>query len=507
MTFPEPVPVRIAAALAWLNAEPADDPVVDLERLRAHFTALSALSVGNAQFLQCVEQFEARVLDVCERFKSRLLAAPLPVPPRQYVAATELTEALLDIAASLQRVTSMVRNGVVRKCSDPDVYCARALRLVEEACLVAMMCGKPAPGELWRLACQLVVTDDNAGRDGDARAGTAAADVALQFKRLLALAALQPETLTAREVVWAHDFLGQAAVAAEFSRVPILPLSAAFWIDPAAGAAPVPMARGKPPVSDKVLYFSAYGVACALLPKLEWLRAGISPEESVGFAPDSEAFGVEGPGLPVGLTPDEALSLLGRMRERWMSPPSRTQARRSGRYPVQVCVGLQAIWDMSRDAADAASPAEWIVINESSGGYAIIAVSGVTASVAAGMPLALRRDAAESWTLCLVRWIRHDSPERVELGLQVIASGWSAVSVGFDHGKTPVMVPALRLAPVPPLRRHAALVAAAGTCTSRAFSLVQESDHLYVAQARVLGLDMQTASVEIFQYEIDLYPD
>ncbi|KAI5913008.1 hypothetical protein PA01_18450 [Azoarcus sp. PA01] len=56
------------------------------------------------------------------------------------------------------------------------------------------------------------------------------------------------------------------------------------------------------------------------------------------------------------------------------------------------------------------------------------------------------------------------------------------------------------------MRRHPALVAAAGTCKSRAFSLVQESDHLYVAQARVLGLDMQTASVEIFQYEIDLYP-
>ncbi|MCK0512517.1 hypothetical protein [Aromatoleum buckelii] len=506
MTFPEPVPVCIAAALAWLDAEPADDPVVDLERLRAHFTALSALSVGNARFLQCVEQFEARVLDVCERFKSRLLAAALPVPRSQHAAAAELTVALLEIAGSLQRVMAVVRDGGVRTCSDPDVYCARALRLVEEACLVAMMCGRPAPGELWRLACELVVAGDNADRNGDALAGTAAADVALQFKRLLALAALQPETLTAREVVWAHDFLGQAAVAAEFSRVPLLPLSAAFWIDQATGAPPVAMARGKPPLSDKLLYFSAYGVARALLPKLEWLRAGISPEESVGFAPDSEAFGVEGPGLPVGLTPDEALSLLGRMRERWMSPPSRTEVRRSGRYPVQVCVGLQVIRDVSGDAADAAGVVEWTVINESSGGYAIIAVSGVTGSVAAGMPLALRRDPAEAWTLCLVRWIRNDSPDRVELGLQVIASGWSAVSVGFGGGDTNAMVPALRLAPVPPLRRHPALVAPAGTCTSRAFSLVQESDHLYVAQARVLGLDMQTASVEIFQYEIDLYP-
>ncbi len=506
MTFPEPVPACIAAALAWLDAEPADDPVVDLERLRGHFTALSALSVGNAQFLQCVEQFEARVLDVCERFKSRLLAAALPVPRRQYVAATELAGSLLEIAASLQRVMAAVREGGLRTCSDPEVYCARALRLVEEASLVAMMCGRPAPGELWRLACELVVAGGHADGDGDALPGTAAADVALQFKRLLALAALQPETLTARELVWAHDFLGQAAVAAEFSRAPLLPASAAFWLDQAAGAPPVAMVRGEPPLSGELLYFSAYGVARALLPKLEWLRAGISPEESVGFAPDSEVFGVEGPGLPVGLTPDEALSLLGRMRERWTSPPSRTQARRSGRYPVQVCVGLQAIWDVSRGAADPESIAEWIVVNESLGGYAIIAVSGVTGGVEAGMLLALRRDVAESWTLCLVRWIRSDSPDRVELGLQVIASGWGAVSVGFGGGDTHAMAPALRLAPVPALRRHPALVAPAGTCTSREFSLVHESDHLYVAQARVLGLDMQTTSVEIFQYEIDLYP-
>jgi hypothetical protein len=29
---------------------------------------------------------------------------------------------------------------------------------------------------------------------------------------------------------------------------------------------------------------------------------------------------------------------------------------------------------------------------------------------------------------------------------------------------------------------------------------------VYVAQARALGLDMQTPGVELFQYEIDPYP-
>jgi cyclic-di-GMP-binding protein len=62
------------------------------------------------------------------------------------------------------------------------------------------------------------------------------------------------------------------------------------------------------------------------------------------------------------------------------------------------------------------------------------------------------------------------------------------------------------LAAMEPVRRHPAMLAPAGTYASRRFVFVRETDHVYVAQARALGLDMQTASVELFQYEIDPYP-
>ena len=65
---------------------------------------------------------------------------------------------------------------------------------------------------------------------------------------------------------------------------------------------------------------------------------------------------------------------------------------------------------------------------------------------------------------------------------------------------------ALILPPLPALRRNQAILAPAGTYASRRFVLVHEGEHLYVAQARVLSLDMQTANVELFQYEIDPYP-
>ena len=73
-------------------------------------------------------------------------------------------------------------------------------------------------------------------------------------------------------------------------------------------------------------------------------------------------------------------------------------------------------------------------------------------------------------------------------------------------GDVRVAVPALILAPKAALRRNQAILAPAGTYTSRGFSLVHDGERIYVAQARVMSLDMQTANVELFQYEIDPYP-
>ena len=57
-----------------------------------------------------------------------------------------------------------------------------------------------------------------------------------------------------------------------------------------------------------------------------------------------------------------------------------------------------------------------------------------------------------------------------------------------------------------PVRRHPAMLTPAGTYASRRFVFVRDGKGVYVAQARALGLDMQTPGVELFQYEIDPYP-
>jgi cyclic-di-GMP-binding protein len=177
---------------------------------------------------------------------------------------------------------------------------------------------------------------------------------------------------------------------------------------------------------------------------------------------------------------------------------------------VQVCAGLRAIWEMFRKGEQFAQIQEWMTFNDSPGGYAIMSVSGVAVALSAGMALALRPDADSPWSICIVRWIRSDDASRVELGLQVVAEGVrniSAVTVGFRGGEIKVMTPALLLPPYPPVRHSPAILVKTGTYSSPRFVLVDEAaGHLYVTQGRVQSLDIQTANIELFQFENDLYP-
>lgn len=498
-------PAQYSLLIDWFEAEPADDPVEDLAALRRHFAVLTDPALSAGALARCIEQFESRVLDICERFKPRLLTTALPLPRALHDGATELVEALLDVAGGLERAILAARERwLLARRGEQPVFGARALRLVNEAFLVSAMSGAVAPPGLWRRAYALTLASGKP--DSDSGAEAAAPGAPYELKRLMALSALQPESLTAREVAWVFEYVESVAALATVVSAPIQPETSAYWADPATDAPPAAAVRHEPPAAAGLLHFSAQGASRRVAEQIEWLEARISAAEQAGTAREGEWLEAEASGLPLGLTPVEALSLLRRMRDRWTTPGGRTAARRRHQYTVQVCTGLRAIWEMNRLGPDPARLAEWTVYNESPGGYAIMSVSGVASTLTAGMALALRRDAAHPWSICLVRWIRSENPEQVELGLQVIAGGCTAVSIAFNAAQTRATAPALMLPPLPGVRANPAILTAAGTYASRSFVLVEEGAHLYVAQARVLSLDMQTASVELFQYEIDGYP-
>lgn len=508
MTVPEGVPKQFEKMLDWLAAEPEDDCLAELAGLRGHLDELRMCALPVNEIFPCLEQLELRALDIAGRFRAQLLGASLPLPKALYDATGGLVSGLQDLVGVLQRVLTSIDEGPndTKRALEEILIGGRALRLLGEGFVLGGMRGTdPAPG-LWRQAFAVLEHLLPYLEQPIAGLQQAAAPATLQFKRMAAISALQPESLTARELAWIHEYLEMVAASAEVANAPLLPEGACFWADPGEDEAPVPYSRRVAPARRGLVFFSAFGMAKRVSEQIDWLERRIAEAEVVGLERDGELLDPDASGLPFGLTPVEVLSLLNRLRERWIAPPSREHSRRPRLYSAQVCVGLRSIWAVHKGLQPKGGIVEWTVCNESPGGYGIVSVSEMHAELVAGMVLGLRRDASEAWSICLVRWIRSNEAEQIELGLQVVGSTCTPVSIGFRGGELRSTTSALLLPPLPGVRNNVAILAPAGTYTSRRFVLVREGQHVYIAQGRVLGLDLQTASVELFQYEIDPFP-
>lgn len=505
MSEPERSSDSLDAVLTWLAGEPGDDPVSDLALLRSHLVAAGDDTLSISQREELLDLFRLRALDISGRFRPCLLTATLPLPRDLHVPAATLIDSLLVIAEHYRVVLADLQRRWLRsRRQELVVLSGHALGLVGEACMIGAMAGAAAPFGLWQRAHVLWLASGLREQMNEAAPEGEMAVAGRQYRRLLAVSVSQPEGLTARELQWLYDYLEVAAADAVLSAQPIQPEAASYWLDMAQDSPPIAVSRRRPGEGTNILHFSPQPIARRLAVQIEWLEERILQAEVVGLARDGELLDPDTSGLPEGLTPVEVLSLLRRLRDRWVSPPLRAQQRRKHQYTVQVSAGLKAIWEIGR--GNQTSIAEWLVFNESPGGYAILCVGGVDGALSAGMILALRREASQPWSICVVRWIRSDNPDQVELGLQVVSQGYTSVSIGFRGGEARNTSPALMLPPMAAVRPHLALVTHAGTYVSRRFLLVHEGEQLYVAQGRVLGLDMQTAAIELFQYEIDPYP-
>lgn len=501
MDVPDPQSAGPARVLDWLNGEPADDCLEDLDRLCRHLGQMRGEALPAEVLYPLLEPLSARVMDIAGRMRPRLSSAGLPLPHALHDATARLIGAMVDTAALAGRLGGALAKTPGDGEAASVTLAALGLALLADAYKLACMAAIDVVAGLWRCACALCRSV------GHLQGGARTAGIEA-FKQMVAVATLQPESLSARELAWLFDFLAVAASETELSDHVPRPDSASFWIDCAADGPPVARIRRAPPVEAALLHFHALALARRLGERIDWLECRIADAEVIGQERDADLLDPENSGLPLGLTPAEVLSLLRRMRERWTTPPNRALPRRAQDYAVQVCAGLGPIWRMLRRGEGAATISEWTVNNESPGGYALIGACDAGASagaVGAGTALALRRDVSQPWAICIVRWVRSERPGVMELGLQAVGQGCSAISVGFRGDEFQRAAPALLLPPLAGLRRHHAILAPAGTYTSRRFVLVREGRQLYVAQGRVLSLEMQTASVELFQYEIDPY--
>lgn len=142
----------------------------------------------------------------------------------------------------------------------------------------------------------------------------------------------------------------------------------------------------------------------------------------------------------------------------------------------------------------------WDLIDESAGGYALANSGTQSVAVRVGDLVASRPDSGGSgWEIGMVRWVRTMSTNQIEIGIQRLAPGASAVAVMPLEDSQERYSLALALPEVPAMKQPASLLTPRGFFKSgRILSL----DNSYrTRQIKAVKLVELSGSFERFQYE------
>jgi hypothetical protein len=493
------------SALAWLAQPAAEDPLRDLVPLRSHLAAVDDMGVAPLQLLRILELFQPRVNAVNTVLKPLLRDAALPIDRRLRTIAQGLLDVHGRIAAAYSKVMHEADGKRLQSLHrNPTSLCALALGNLLQQMEVALLVSAAAAPDMWRHA-QAVYHWTMAAVPHDSTLPEGANAVLRQFQTMLALAAAQPESFTPAEIDFLLAYLREHATQLQLADA--LPTTGSkktwYWVNTERDQAPCAVVRRSPPETARNVCFSCQELGRTALEHLEQLEAGDTPQAL---------------GLDERAAEPTLRQALHRAASRWTLPPKRHTTRHGSSSRVQVCTDLPALWRYQRGAAPAATNAvgvtatNWMMLNESAGGLAIMHVSGDIHGIAAGSALAVQPTTEQPWGLYLVRWARSDNPEHLELGLELVAQAGEAVRLvrhGSRDGMTAedVTIEAFRLPPLPATKRGEALLAAPGIHRSGTFTLVSENaERIQLTDCTPGTLLLQTASVELFEFTRDFSP-
>jgi hypothetical protein len=492
------------SALAWLAQPPAQDPLRDLVPLRNHLAAIEDMGVAALQLMRILKLFQPRVNSVNSALKPLLRETSLPVDRRLRTISQGLLDVHGGIAAAYSKVLREADCARLQSLHlNPTSLCALAIGNLAQQMEVALLISAPAPPEMWRTA-QMIYhwTMDATPHDSTLPAG--ATTVVRQFKTMLALAAAQPQSFTPAELefllAYLHEFAGQI----EFAES--LPADNQtetwYWINDSRDQPPCAVVRRPPLANGQNVCFSCRELGRSALEHIEHLVAGDSPQ----------ALGLDERAATPALR-----QALHRAASRWVSPPKRHMPRRGSSSRVQVCTDLQALWRHQRGEslpvanATGITATDWMMLNDSPGGLAIMHVSGNTHGIMAGAALAVQPAADQPWGICVVRWARSDNPEHLELGLELLAPAAEAVRLvrhgGGENLPDDAATEAFRLPPLAATRRGEALLAAPGIPQAGTFTLVSENaERIQLTDCTPGALLLQTSCIELFEFTRDFSP-
>jgi len=247
-----------------------------------------------------------------------------------------------------------------------------------------------------------------------------------EFLKAVMLSASSPDSLLPLEIELCERLI--AHVCAAFTLRLDLQPDIAYWIDLAAGQAPLRLAR--PPQHAPTLRFFAAGKA------LEELESLIAAIKTTGVVPPRVNLGGSYPA-------DAVLDVLGHLALYWSpKPPERKHQRHNVKSRLNVVHGFDGVLGVFGAGGDNAGEETWIVENVSAGGFGagIPEIKGEWLKI--GSLLGLQPEGGDTWVLGVIRRLQREIPLKGSVGIQIIAKSAELLplSAGAGSSETGILI-------------------------------------------------------------------
>ncbi|MGE5470716.1 MAG: hypothetical protein ACM3X0_07975 [Bacteroidota bacterium] len=488
--LPQSAEANIKSILDWLALSHSRQVPADPAQLYRQLLLLRETPLPTAQHIKLLDLLYRQAERTIEAERPGLREVSLPVSRRvrqRVRLILQLLETLTqDYFNTLSELFDPLGGTATRT---PQCTLRRVMHCVAWQIRINYLVASPSSIGLWQ---QLHAAFGTARRLGVAEAPGPRGEPSVHhiYTSILLAAIAQPASFSADELELISDYIERSGITFALTETPPAGSTSIFWIDLDKDFPAHALARRIPSADTQVLYFSCDTIAGKVGADLARLDQGAGGD-SIGL-----------PGLA---DPRTGQGVLRRLLALWGHPAKRKFPRRRQSYRTQLCAGFNNIWRLLKSPGADVESSEWMVINESPDGYALMHVAGQTHRLRVGDIAALRPTndqgtAAPVWHICIVRWALSENPEHIELGLQMLAREAIAAQIAQPDARDAKKTRALILPEAAPLRPAQSLIVATGSIADDKHKIIVlvEKENLEIREVRATHLDEQTSRVEVF---------
>lgn len=472
------VETRIDQVSAWLEKLLQGAPNDAAQAVCEALAALNRHPLACASRLHLLEEYRRAVAELLPALKAQFVIVPLPLPDKSRRVAELNRQLFAELATGYKIVVLETEN---QESGDAALVVQRTIVSLGNVIATCYESYAPVPPGTWAEIHQLYRHARSKNLlDEAVQDGAATISVTESFKQVLLLAVTDPYHLMQGEVIRVLDYTGRFARFAELRTD-----------SGAVGQGGVFLARldsDQPPKALPKMVSEVDGETAVLLDtsrltaqlsqQLGGLDAGISPADLL---------------LPDAARDQAYRGLMKRLLKHWGVSARRHFNRKHYRAELEICVGIRAIHyflsggrvygvDTGNNGDLDFSPAKnayvasrWSILNESAGGMALSQVSEISPQLRAGEIIGLKAEGSLRWNIAVVRWVKTNDSNRLDLGIQMVAPYATAAAVKQGGSASAPFQPVLLLPEIPLFKQPPSVVTPRGLLQAqRGFVLEHE---------------------------------